>query len=197
MIDKAKLRSHYKNMRDSINDEIREEKNENIYLKFKKFMIDNNLINCFKHFFVYNSFSSEVETSKIIDWLIKNNKNVLVPKCNITCEEMYAVVYEPDFHLTELNSYGIAEPKHCVEYKDKIDIIIAPGIAFDRFGNRIGFGKGYYDKFISRLSYKPMIAALAFDEQIINNDVIPNNNSDQKMDIVITDKEVITVKQRL
>lgn len=84
--------------------------------------------------------------------------------------------------------YGIFEPKSKKIFdKNKIDLVLVPGIAFDRFGARIGFGKGYYDRFLKDLSAFKI--GFCYDFQIV--DKIDISSHDIKMDMVITDKEVI------
>ena len=84
----------------------------------------------------------------------------------------------------ELNKYHIREPLFSSEIIDNIEIMIVPGIAFDVSKNRIGYGKGYYDRYLSKHEcYK---VGLAFDEHLHKE--IPADSFDIKMDIVITDK---------
>ena len=91
-------------------------------------------------------------------------------------------------------SWGILEPDEMEGRAisvDDIDIVIAPGVAFDESCNRLGYGKGYYDKLLSRKKgLIPFVIGLAYEEQIVN--ALPCNPHDIKMDIVITDKRIIT-----
>ncbi len=97
--------------------------------------------------FIYYSYGREVSTVEIINELVKMNKTILIPKCNIRNETMIPVLYEDGSNLSD-NAYGIKETENSDEYKGIIDLVIVPGIAFDIFGNRLGHGKGYYDKFL-------------------------------------------------
>ncbi len=72
---------------------------------------------------------------------------------------------------------------------DKIDLVIVPGVAFDEDLNRIGFGKGYYDRILYRLSSRAKKVAVAHDFQVLNS--IPSEEHDVKMDIIVTEKRVI------
>jgi len=85
------------------------------------------------------------------------------------------------------NRYGIHEPTQGDE-PDKLDLIIVPGVAFDRNGGRLGMGKGYYDRFLVDKK-GVMKIALAFHEQIVAS--IPKKPYDINVDIIITDKEII------
>lgn len=184
--DKTIYRSKYKMIRNSITRDLKFKKEE--FIKNNLFAFLKN-IDDIKTVFIYHSFGSEVDTKGIIEFFLENKITVLIPKCNEINETMYATVYNPQKKST-VNSYGISEMEESLPVNHKIDMIIAPGIAFDRFGNRIGFGKGYYDKFIKSLEYKTRIIALAFSEQIIQGS-LPADKYDCKMDYIITDEGVI------
>lgn len=191
MSDKAKLRLHFKNTRNSINSRLKTEKE--LFIKKSVFdFIESNFIKI-KTIFIYKSFGSEVGTDDLINDLLFMGYNILIPKCNELTETMSAVVYNPSKKQTK-NSYGITEMEESILANSKIDLILAPGLAFDRFGNRIGFGKGYYDKFINSLNYKTQVVALAFSEQI-SDFKFQNEYYDCKMDYIITDKEIICTKE--
>ena len=95
--------------------------------------------------------------------------------------------------LTELsvNNYGILEPINVD--KDKIandfDIIVMPGVAFDENGNRIGYGGGYYDKYLEKNIFKAKKVALAYEEQILER--IESDFHDIKVDFIINTKKII------
>jgi 5-formyltetrahydrofolate cyclo-ligase len=69
-------------------------------------------------------------------------------------------------------------------------MLIIPGIAFDLSGNRIGYGKGYYDRFLSSKKAKHTMG-LAYEIQVLNN--IPNNDLDVPVDIIVTEKRIIRI----
>ena len=178
---KHELRLNFKNIRNNVN--FKEDKNRLIRKNFVDLFLSE-----YKTFFVYKSFSSEVDTEGIINDLFNNNKNVLIPKCDIKTETMNPVEISR-LNSFELNAYGI--PEVCADEfaEEKIDVIILPGLIFDKKGYRVGYGKGYYDKFIGSLKYKPMLVGLAYDEQII--DFIDDTNEyDVRLDCVITDRKI-------
>lgn len=96
-----------------------------------------------EHYFVYLSFKSEVSTANIISRLYNLGKKVYVPK--IVGGRMLAVKISGGMAL---NAYGIAEPKDTVE-AEKIDVCITPLLAVDKSLHRVGYGKGYYDRFFA------------------------------------------------
>lgn len=184
---KTELRKKYKSIRNSIPDKFRKIKSTKI-INNLSYIIENKKYNTF---FVYNSFSSEVETGELIKKLEKLNKEILIPKCNTDDLTMKAVKYKSTDRFFK-NIYGIEESTADDDFCNLADVIIVPGIAFDVFGNRIGFGKGYYDKFICSLKNKPLIVGLCFEEQITRSE-ISSDEHDVKMDILVTDERIIEI----
>ena len=126
---------------------------------------------------IYNSLSSEVDTSYLINESLKE-KIVLLPR--IINDKMVFIIINKDT-LYEKSRIGVMEPIGNI-YDGIIDLIIVPGLAFDKNLNRLGFGMGYYDKYLSNNDiYK---IGLCFDEQIVES--VPVNELDIKMDMVIT-----------
>ena len=183
---KTELRIKYKNIRNNISAESCSFKSFKLFNK----LIDSKLVDNAKSVFVYLSYGREVNTEKLVEYLFNNNKIVLIPKCDIKTETMIPVVYFPNEKLTD-NLYGIKENDSQTEYRDKIDVIIVPGIAFDKYGNRIGHGKGYYDKFLQ--NNKILKIGLCYDE-CFSQTVIPHTDDDIAVDYIITDREVVKAK---
>jgi 5-formyltetrahydrofolate cyclo-ligase len=130
---------------------------------------------------VYNSLKDEVDTSYLISTSMED-KILLLPK--IKNNKMIFIVIDKDT-LYEKSNIGVMEPIGD-EYLGKIDLIIVPGLSFDSNLNRLGFGMGYYDKYLSNNNiYK---IGICFDEQIV--DIVPTNELDIKMDMVITKNKV-------
>ena len=95
------------------------------------------------HYFIYLSFKSEVSTANIISRLINEGKKVYVPK--IVNGKMIAAEISGGM---ENNAYGIAEPRDTIE-AGKVDVCITPLLAADKSLYRVGYGKGYYDRFFA------------------------------------------------
>jgi 5-formyltetrahydrofolate cyclo-ligase len=99
------------------------------------------------------------------------------------------IFFSEIFSLSELekSSFGLLEPKNqkIVEAK-KLDLIIVPGASFDKNGNRIGYGKGYYDRFLKTISKHASTIGLCFEDNIEEN--IPTEAHDVKVDVVLTEK---------
>lgn len=111
---------------------------------------------------------------------------MLIPKISDDKSEIYPVIFSDEMSL---NSFGIYESDERY-YGEDIDTVIVPGIVFNLRGYRIGFGKGYYDKFLSgRKEKKILKISLAYDFQI--DDRFIEESHDIPIDILITDKRII------
>lgn len=139
----------------------------------------------------YISTQSEVRTAPLINYLHKTGATVCVPW--VRGNDIVPVILTKGNHLKK-DAYGIKVPviKKVITNMKKIDVVAAPGIGFDIHGNRIGFGKGYYDRFLKKLPSKTIKAALAFSCQLVKN--IPAEKHDIKMDFIITEKEIVNCR---
>lgn len=184
-MDKRIIRKEVLRQRDSITAEGKKTKND---------CIKNNLINLPEfqkahRILFYASYKSEVDTFGLMNYCMSVNKTIALPKVKKESSELE--IYEVR-DLSELGAgyQNIPEP---ILHKDRImqvkdiDLIIVPGVAFDEHCNRLGYGKGFYDKMLNEKS-SPAIA-LAYEEQIA--DSVPAEPHDIKMDKIITDKRVI------
>ncbi|WP_102691355.1 5-formyltetrahydrofolate cyclo-ligase [Rummeliibacillus pycnus] len=134
----------------------------------------------------------EVETWTLIEELWTTGKKVVVPKCEpktrsmsfyeITSFKQLENVY---MHLSEPIPYLTTKVT-----KEQIDCLIVPGLAYDRRGFRLGFGGGYYDRFLSNFK-KPTIS-LAFHMQVVEK--IPTDDYDVAIEKIITENEIIQCK---
>ena len=168
------LRKTYKEKRDNIKNKVT--KDNLIYQK----VINNKDILSSKTLLIYISINSEVDTIKIINYFL-NTKNIAVPK--IIDNDMFFCYVT---NLNELTSgkYNIPEPtnENIVTDFDNA-ICIVPGICYDKKNYRIGYGKGYYDRFLSKNKIKTI--GLCYKECMIEK--IDNDKYDYKIDEVITD----------
>ncbi|WP_342774125.1 5-formyltetrahydrofolate cyclo-ligase [Lysinibacillus telephonicus] len=131
----------------------------------------------------------EVDTKEIIESLWSNNKKVVVPKCNPKERSMdfYAIQH---FQQLESVYMDLLEPiPEVTEHvaAEEIDCIIVPGIVFDCYGYRIGYGGGYYDRYLEQ--FKGPLISLAFDIQIVES--IPYEPHDLPIDLIITESKRI------
>lgn len=137
----------------------------------------------------YVALRHEVDTHELIRRLLQNGKQVVAPKVDSVNElQQYFI---KDFFELQAGAFGILEPpadSNRLAPVEQFDLVLVPGLAFDRTGRRLGAGKGYYDRFLAPVT-APKIA-LAFAFQIV--DKIPIAAHDQQVDVIVTEKEVIT-----
>jgi 5-formyltetrahydrofolate cyclo-ligase len=133
------------------------------------------------------SFGSEVETTALIERLHAGGKRVVLPR--VEARSVVAVVYEPG-DPTAATAFGAMEPER-VETVDptEIDAVIAPGVAFDRRGMRMGYGGGFYDRFLERIRPEVPVIAVAFGLQVV--DEVAHGDGDRRVDTVVTEDEVV------
>lgn len=148
--------------------------------------------NCF---FVYCSYKTEVPTKALIDRLLAMDKIVAVPLTDPKNFTMEAVVLSnPDKDL--ISGYkGIPEPDSSL-IPEKIispaciEVAFVPGSVFDVQGNRLGYGGGFYDRFLTHKAPQALRIGLAFSLQVMER--IPHQAHDVPMDMVVTEKEIFT-----
>lgn len=100
--------------------------------------------------------------------------------------------YVPTLDSLQPGAMGIMEPDphFCIAADpSEIDLIIVPGVAFDTVGGRIGYGKGCYDRFLSRLLADVPVIGLAYDFQVLPR--VPQNTNDIRMDLIVTEKGIL------
>jgi len=133
---------------------------------------------------LYLSFDGEVETAAMIKDAKKEGKQITVPICDRKKRQLVPCAFS-SFDELKRGAYGISRPKiNKVVSDDRIDLVVVPGVAFDKKGNRLGRGLGYYDRLLSRLSPSIKRIGVAFDFQIVDN--LPLNPYDQPVDKVIS-----------
>ncbi|MCB2355099.1 5-formyltetrahydrofolate cyclo-ligase [Clostridium estertheticum] len=151
-------------------------------------------INC-KNIMLYISFNNEVDTYKLATWCLNNNKTVIAPYCIKSNHKIVPfIINNLTTDLTK-STFGIMEPKYDILMNaniENIDLIIVPGVVFDEDCNRIGFGAGYYDRFLSMKTKNTITIGIAYDYQII--DKVPTDEYDVPLNFIITEKRIISLK---
>lgn len=135
--------------------------------------------------FVFVGFGSEIATETFIKKHL-DNKQIYVPK--IVNGDMKLI------NITRWDSlkpghFNVLEPEEHDYYNGSIDLVITPSIVFNKQGYRLGYGKGYYDRYFSQSNYKASIG-LSYDKLL--QDYVPTEDHDQKVDFIITEKGIIT-----
>ena len=140
---------------------------------------------------IYYSINTEASTQDLIRDALENNKIVGIPKViNEEFIEFYRIL-ESEYNKISWvqGKYGIMEIESSEIISNDLQLVIIPGIVFDKQGNRIGYGKGYFDRFLS-MKKPTCTIGLAFEDQVINQD-IPKEKFDQSVDIIVTEKRII------
>ncbi len=146
---------------------------------------------------IYNSKPKEARTRKIVEYAIKRGQVPIAPiiqKKDATLRFSFLPI--PDYLRPA--TFGVPEPyrEHPASLKD-MDVVVVPGMAFDRRGNRMGYGMGYFDKFLAELrkiNPKIVIIALAYSRQV-EYDKIPSYENDVPVDMIVTEKEIIDCRK--
>lgn len=144
-----------------------------------------------KTIFVYMSFGNEVNTLEFIKQMLLSNKRVVVSYTDSKNTVLILSEIKSLEDDLERNKFGYLEPvfeKIINVEPEEIDLIIAPGVVFDKSLNRIGYGKGYYDRILSVKREDAKVVAVAYDFQVLDN--IPAEEHDVKMDMIVTEESI-------
>ena len=133
------------------------------------------------------SFGSEVDTTPLIDRLRSLGTTVSLPR--IENGDIVPVVWTPGSSMTE-TSFGSREPTdgRVLEARE-LDLIVVPGVAFDRSCRRVGYGGGFYDRLLARTRDGAAGVAIAFGVQVV--DEVPTGPLDRPVDAIVTEDGVI------
>ncbi len=141
--------------------------------------------------FVYMAFNNEVETMTLIKKMLSEKKKVVIPytdTVNTVIIPSELKDMERDLIKSKFGYYEPA-PERIVPVKpEELDLVVVPGVVFDKNLNRIGFGKGYYDRILCKLKKDAKAVAVAYDFQVLEE--VPSEEHDIKMDMIITEKNI-------
>ena len=149
-----------------------------------------------KSVFCFLSTAHEVKTEEIILKAFRLGKDVLVPLLNPQEGDMQVVRISRGTRFA-IGKYGVREPS--LETREVvssacIDFVIAPGLAFDIFGNRIGYGGGHYDKLFKNISNDVTRVAVGYDFQIIES--VPHSDFDESVHFIVTETKTLRCQSR-
>jgi len=135
----------------------------------------------------FASFGSEIPTTELVEGLHAAGKRVLLPF--LAGGAMEAAVVEPGAPMAA-SSYGALEPaSRSPVDPSTIDVVIAPGLAFDRSGNRLGYGGAYFDRYLQRIRPAAVRIGVGFAFQVV--DEVPVAAHDERLDLVVTEAGVL------
>ncbi|WMJ23435.1 5-formyltetrahydrofolate cyclo-ligase [Paludicola sp. MB14-C6] len=185
---KNELRSKYRKLREDMSAEQKQCYDQQIFNR----LINTDHYKDAKTIITFVSTNLEVDTIQLINKAIEDHKRVAVPKCTnlIGNMEFYIINSLDDL---EKSTFSLMEPnikksEKLMDYKDSICIL--PGFAFDREGYRIGFGKGYYDRFLNNYDGKKI--AVCYNNCIANK--LPRGRFDVAANFIVTPKYILTTK---
>jgi 5-formyltetrahydrofolate cyclo-ligase len=185
-MEKSEIRKKALRIRKEIPDDIRKEKNINIAHSLESLDLFKNA----KKILFYYSNNGEADTLWLIDKYL-DDKELYLPIIR-QINHFHAVPVKRPLNLTKGHE-GVPEPIDSdpdSRFDEEIDLVIVPGVAFDKKGNRMGMGKGYYDRYFEKYD-KSKKVALAYEEQIL--DSVPKDKYDKPVDVIITDKNIYRI----
>ena len=181
--DKTFLRSHYKKKRLSLTKQEVDHLSQSVCKQLDKLNIWK-----LKHYHIFISISkyNELDTSFIINKLKSEKKNIIVPK--ILNNELVHIAINDQTEFS-INEYGIKEPNNGNSFIiQNLDLIFIPLLAYDLEGHRVGYGKGYYDRFLKLTNKSSLKIGLSFFDPI--NKIQDIDDNDVKLDYCITPTQV-------
>ena len=165
--------------------------------KIERILLGSELYAVSHTLFIFVSDRSEVETRGIIASALKDKKRVALPRCIDTdgmMEFYYLDTALPLEAQTEIGAYGITEPETVLEKVDTknfphASLFLVPALAFSLDGRRLGKGKGFYDRYIARISYaSPILTGLCFSCQIISD--VPSGVRDASVSHILCEEGI-------
>lgn len=141
---------------------------------------------------LYMAIPDEADPAEAALAAWKSGKTVLVPRVSWARRSMKAVEIHSLHAGLVRTSQGIDEPTGGKVWPvDRIDMVVVPALAFDRFGNRLGRGGGFYDRFLASPQLKAITCGLAFSQQLVGPMPLPVHDHDCPVDLLVTDKDVL------
>jgi 5-formyltetrahydrofolate cyclo-ligase len=180
MNNKVYLRDLYKKKRNLLDSDMLAQISNNCVEQINPFDFNNKIVSVFLPIQKFN----EIDTSFIIQKIIKNGGAVCVSRSDFQEKKMAFFIYEGPAQIKE-NKFGIPEPSYGNSCDIlKIDYVFVPLLCFDEVGNRVGYGQGFYDKFLSSCSDNCIKIGLSHFEPVKKIDDC--NDMDIKLDFCIT-----------
>ena len=186
---KKKLRAQTKEMRRSMSPVLK----QSLDRKIKNKLLNLWAVREAEVVLCYVSTDIEVDTKELINALFQMGKRVAVPRCEGGKSEMNFYFIDSLSQLSP-GSFGVEEPASIRENlvtDTQNSVCIVPAFMFDRNGYRLGYGKGYYDRYLS--GYEGMSVGICYTENLQQK--LYHGKYDRSVDLVVTDKEIITVRK--
>jgi 5-formyltetrahydrofolate cyclo-ligase len=138
---------------------------------------------------VFLSLPNELDTTSLVLHAWQGMKRVLAPKVSWEQRRMLPIEIQSLSDDVSESPLGIREPAQGVPFPvANIDLVVVPGLGFDLNGNRIGRGRGFYDRFLAHRDWHGVACGLAFEDQV--NEQVPTEALDMRVDMLVTDKAI-------
>lgn len=182
---KNDLRKKYKLLRN----ELKTEQIEDLSLQIANQLLDLDIWHfTFYHLFLTIDEQHEINTDFILNILSGKDKNIVISKSDFITGLMVNYLLT-DNTLIKKNKYNIPEPIDGIEISnDKIDVVFIPLLAFDKKGNRVGYGKGFYDIFLKNC--RPDIVKIGLSYFEAENKITDVHEHDIPLDFCVTPKQI-------
>lgn len=188
MIDKPTLRKKYKELRKNLRAEAIDEMSLEIANQALKLSIWDKTN---YHIFLSITGKKEVNTEYIMHILQGKDKSTIIPKAEFSSGKMKHILLQENTVLKN-SKYGIPEPVSGIEVQpENIDVVFVPLLAYDQKGNRIGYGKGFYDRFLDKCRKEAIFVGLSFFEPEVE---VEFNTTDIPLDYCVTPKGILSFK---
>lgn len=202
------MENEKKLLRKKIRQKLVEENQNQKEVEKKSFYAQENLLNLEKlkasnNILLFVSYGNEIKTETLLEEFLKSGKKVFLPRTEKDDMDFFQISNTESIeNQTEIGDFGIVVPKKNLKMLNPKEIgkdflILIPGLAFDKKGNRLGKGKGFYDKYLenvlqckSKDNY-PMLVGFCYDFQIV--DEVPTEKSDIPVDYVVSETRIIKV----
>lgn len=139
----------------------------------------------------YISYPSEVSTFPLLKKLLSEGKEIFAPRIDTKTKQMkFHRIHNVTRHLQK-GTYESMEPRHPDNketFPQKEDLVLVPGAAFDKRGYRIGYGKGYYDRYLNSINKKALAVGLCCHDFFV--DQLPSERHDRRVQVVVTEKGI-------
>ena len=144
---------------------------------------------------LFVALPDEIETLPIIRDALAAGKRVVLPKVDTRHHTMEAhLIEDPDRDLAP-GAMGILEPRDCPTVPhDQVDLVVVPARGFDRQGNRLGRGAGYYDRYMSRPGFRAVRCGVAHSLQVLDH--LPHDPHDLPVDILVTEQGAMRFRRQ-
>ncbi len=188
-MNKKEYRLKYKKLRS----ELPQEKIEQLSLQISNNALQLSVWNVDNyHIFLSISAKKEINTEYLLHILQGRDKSIIVPKAHIKTGEMTHILLQ-DSTVLKPSNYGVPEPVSGIEINPlQIDVVFVPLLAYDIKGNRLGYGKGFYDRFLNQCRPETIFIGLSFFEP---EDNIPSEKTDIPLHFCVTPYKIYNLKK--